>query len=268
MHWSASVIIPFGIGLLTLATSHSNADRGPPPPAARETAAPGGDIPAAPVNLGDCLRSTRAPLGWPPAYAAICADLQQEFHPRGTAKKSEARKIVEARTAPAPLPLPLARPARPARLQAQKAPAIRATCRIYADGMTQLDKAGKRQAHPPEFASARIRGTSGMALLVPAGCGVESPADAKVLFAGSFKGYRGVVILELAGKRRLIVAGLGTLSVSHGGRIARGGELGTTSDERAPALAGAFGAGAPLLFFDVRNHEGGAEPVFWLAGTS
>lgn len=263
MHWSASVIIPFGIGLLTLVASHSSADRGAPRPIARETMVHNGDIPAPAVNLGDCLRSASAPLGWPADYAAICADLQREFHPPGIAKKSEAPKIVEARTAPAPLPLQ-----RPARRQAQHAPAIRATCRIDADGMTRLDKAGKRQSRPPELASARIRGTSGMALLVPAGCEVESPAEAKVLFAGSFKGYRGVVILELAGKRHLIVAGLGALSVSHGGRVARGGELGTTSDERAPALAGAFGAGAPLLFFDVRNSRGGAEPVFWLARTS
>jgi septal ring factor EnvC (AmiA/AmiB activator) len=101
---------------------------------------------------------------------------------------------------------------------------------------------------------------------VPPTCAIKSPASGKVLFAGDFKGYQGVVILSLDTGRRLIVAGLGNLDVRRGEIVRRGATLGTTSATGAPALTAAFresAAGRSLLYFDLRNADGASERIVW-----
>lgn len=147
------------------------------------------------------------------------------------------------------------------------APAAPPACTVDEEGRSILRRVRGLQILPRRIVTPDAVGKSeGIALHVPADCNVRSPVDAKVLFADEFKGYRGVVILELSRGRRLVVAGLGTLAVVRGSRIERGDIIGATSTLRAPALASAFGtAEDSLIFFDVRNDRGGAEPVSWLA---
>jgi septal ring factor EnvC (AmiA/AmiB activator) len=95
---------------------------------------------------------------------------------------------------------------------------------------------------------------------------------AKVLYAGDFKGYRGVVILGLPSKRRLIVAGLDAIRVKRGDTVERGAVLGATLPMGAPALVTAFNADLSreksLLFFDLRNDKGASKEVYWLVDAS
>lgn len=141
-------------------------------------------------------------------------------------------------------------------------------CLIDEKGATILNAPAR--ALPPHVVSQKSRGRSGgVALLVPAACGVKSPMKAKVLFAGEFKGYRGVVILALPAKRRLIIAGLEALRVKRGDVVERGAIVGSTMPAGAPALAAAFNGemanDRSLVYFDLRNAEGAGEDVFWLA---
>lgn len=144
-------------------------------------------------------------------------------------------------------------------------------CLIDEKGTTILNAPAR--ALPPHVVSQRSRGRSaGVALLVPAACGVKSPMKAKVLFAGEFKGYRGVVILALPAKRRLIIAGLDALRIKRGDVVERGAIIGSTLPTGAPALAAAFNGETAndrsLIYFDLRNAKGAGENVFWLADAS
>jgi hypothetical protein len=254
-------------------------------------------------NLGDCLRDTNHE-DWPPAYALICADLAVSPASPAKAGPATVRKEppsppvakpepkVKTKTADA-VPLPLSRPmtktllaAGPTSLSAPApAPAkpepVRAVdalvppppaCLIDEHGGTTILDAPHRKS-PPQVVSQKSRGRAqGIALLVPASCGVKSPMKAKVLYAGDFKGYRGVVILGLPGKSRLIVAGLDALRVKRGQTVEQGAVLGLTLPMGAPALVTAFNADMDkdrsLIFFDLRNAKGASKSVYWLADAS
>jgi hypothetical protein len=175
-------------------------------------------------------------------------------------------------------PVPVARPIKkagpaPAEQQAiaLAIPAV-PTCMIDEHGGT-INLDSKRRKLPPQIVSQKAKGRAeGVALLVPAACGVKSPMKAKVLYAGDFKGYRGVVILGLPSKHRLIVAGLDAVRVKRGDAVERGAMLGTTLPMGAPALATAFNANLnrerSLLFFDLRNAKGASKEVYWLVEAS
>jgi hypothetical protein len=246
-------------------------------------------------NLGDCLRETDR-RAWPQAYALICTELSaagidEPAAPRGALRPAkrqsalpaqpQAEKIETARAEIVP-PIPIARPARSSAPRLAAAPPLKQTAALIAPplpaclideqgGTTMLD--APRRKLPPQIVSQRARGrTVGVALLVPAACGVKSPLKAKVLYAGDFKGYRGVVILGLTSKRRLIVAGLGALRVKRGDMVERGAILGATLAMGAPALVTAFNADMnrerSLLFFDLRSASGASKDVYWLADAS
>ncbi|MCE9648429.1 MAG: M23 family metallopeptidase [Parvibaculum sp.] len=203
-----------------------------------------GRLAAAPpeMNLGDCLRGEN-PKTWPAAYRAICAEIAP----------------------PAPL---AARPA--GRLMPAENATPQPDCIIDEKGATKLTHDQKRQILPPRRAGrhAVADASAGVALRVEPACMVTSPASGTVLYAGEFKGYLGVVILGLADGRRLTVAGLGKVGVRRGETLRRGQNIGLTSRADAPALSAAYrgdGQAGSLLYFDLRNAEGGGEPVFWLA---
>jgi len=245
--------------------------------------------PGTDFNLGDCLRQTDRSQ-WPAAYAAICRDLRSgvdaetvapakpEDKPPVPPKRKASTRDVPAPVQPVaylpPVPLPLANPAleratfiKPESL-AKTAPP---PCVIGTTGTLTIGSSGRaarRRAHilvsPQTGHSA-----AGIALGVPTACNLRSPAAGRILFAGEFKGYRGVVIMGLAQGRHLVVAGLGSLNVKRGDMISRGDSLGMSATERAPALATAFGGDdASLIFFDMRNREGKAEALPWFPEAS
>jgi len=253
------------------------------------------------LNLGDCLRKTDRSQ-WPPAYAAICDDLlaaisaapgdaegrvsaqRRQATKAAVPKEPSAKHVVrkdiapmspgpkstELMVAPQPAPRPISRPkgqeiAQPAR------PVEPPPCVIGAAGKVTIGRGKSARVSAAQLvsSSAAGRAPAGVALAVPATCLLESPAAGKVVFAGAFKGYSGVVIVELPQGRRLVIAGLGSLQVRRGARVARGDILGASSDGRVPALEAAFGGGkASVVYFDMRNRSGKPEAVPWFATAS
>lgn len=242
--------------------------------------------PAEDLNLGDCLRKTDRSQ-WPPAYAAICDDLLAAISgvpevakgnastprrptPKTTASKEPAPKDV-ARKDAILAPPALANVGRTTALRPVPRPIEPSPCTIDATGRVTVGMDGRthvssaRLLSPPSVG----RAPAGVALAVPAACLLESPAAGKVVFAGTFKGYNGVVIVELPQGRRLVVAGLGTLQVRRGAQVSPGDILGASSDVRAPALEAAFGEGdVPVVYFDMRNRNGKPEALSWFAAAS
>jgi hypothetical protein len=239
------------------------------------------------LNLGDCLRDTDRG-NWPPAFALVCADINAASVDAPTAPvrhdapssqvakqaaTSAARPVLDVGQ-PVGLrntPLPMARPKKIVATERNTAPPMAASlpsCVIDERGGATVLNARSHKISSRIIAQNSRGRTAGVALLVPSACDVKSPMKAKVLFAGEFKGYRGVVILELSSKRRLIIAGLDALRVKRGDTVERGSFLGSTLPAGAPALVTAFNASIDrsqsLLFFDLRNSKGDGLNVFWL----
>jgi len=192
------------------------------------------------ADLDDCLRGA-ARIDGDDAYAAFCADLAT-FTVSET--DAETKKMTMAHTAVPALPKP-APPVEHALVET-------ADCLVDAHGVSarRTDGIWMRSADDAGSESGTWSGRPSRLVSVPPRCRVESPAEGKVLYAGFFKGYLGIVIIETARKERITVAGLGRVSVSRDDQIVHGGEIGETSEELAPALAGpARGKeGAALLY--------------------
>lgn len=200
--------------------------------------------PAARTQFGlhDCLRGT-VRLDDQDAYSAYCADLANLVAPSPAAADLPS----------APPPSMPSRPARPSVVAAAEAaeamPAPQ--CLIDAGGMAsrRIDGIWTRTPAPVVDDPERRNGRSSRILRTPPDCMVQSPADALVLYAGTFKGYLGIVILDTGHTERLTVAGLTALAVRRGDRVSRGATLGRTPASAAPALAGAAQDGEAALLY-------------------
>ena len=183
------------------------------------------------ADLDDCLRGT-ARIDGDNAYAAFCADLAGLSGETG-GETNEARMAVAT--------LPAAPPG-------EKHAPDRKECIVDALGVParKIDDIWVKADRGQNL----TEGESNRLIAVPASCPVQSPAEGNVLYAGFFKGYSGVVILETAKKKRITVAGLGRVAIQRGEKVALGGEIGTTPESPAPALAEALnGRGEAVLLY-------------------
>jgi len=90
------------------------------------------------------------------------------------------------------------------------------------------------------------------------GASVLSPAAGRVDYAGDLKGWGQVLILNVGGDRRLVLAGLEQVSIGVGRAVVAGEPVG-----RLPA---ALPRGeAPELYLEVRSRSGALDPGRWLA---
>ena len=111
----------------------------------------------------------------------------------------------------------------------------------------------------------------GLLIATRTGTQVTSPADAKVEFAGSFRSYGQLLILDVGEGYHVLLAGLGQIEVETG-QMVRGGEpVGISADARAPG--GMIGAGIeearPVVYVELRKTGEVIDPApWWIAGVS
>ncbi len=86
-------------------------------------------------------------------------------------------------------------------------------------GVSELNKTGYRER--------------GVRLLLPQGQAVTSPAAGKVGFAGIYRGYGNILIIEHGGGWITLVANLGDVSVDEGATVAQGDPIGSALSEKA-----------------------------------
>lgn len=138
------------------------------------------------------------------------------------------------------LPGPVLRPDRPELAQVASEPAPSATA-AGAPGGYMLPVDGRLVAGYGSEGSPR-----GIALAARGGAQVVAPAKGRVAFAGPYRGYGNIVIVEHPGGWTSLVTGLAQLSVKVGDEIVTGGPLGNASPVR------------PVLTLEVRRS---GEPV-------
>jgi septal ring factor EnvC (AmiA/AmiB activator) len=106
-----------------------------------------------------------------------------------------------------------------------------------------------------EFGTETFR--KGVELGVPAGAPVSAVADGVVRFAGWFRGYGKIVIVDHGDTYFSVLGHLDEIAVSVGDAVRRGDRIGSSGD--TGSLAG------PRLYFEIRRAGQALDPEDWLS---
>jgi len=178
----------------------------------------------------------------------LIARLDSENAARKAAATAAANEI-EARAQ-------AARGADPARLKPEIAFA-------NAKGQVPLPAAG---AILKTFGSSDDRGGTerGVSLATPAGATVSAPADGAVLFAGVYRSYGQLLIIDAGGGYYVLLAGMDRTNVQSGEFVLAGEPIGVMGDGSIRmATAAAVGAARPVLYIELRKDGTAIDPGPW-----
>jgi septal ring factor EnvC (AmiA/AmiB activator) len=96
---------------------------------------------------------------------------------------------------------------------------------------------------------------SGLVLATRAGAQVVSPLDARVEYAGVFRSYGQMLILDVGGDILVVVSGLDALYPEAGQWVLAGEPIGRMADQKSPS---------PELYLEVRRNGQPIDPEKWL----
>jgi septal ring factor EnvC (AmiA/AmiB activator) len=101
---------------------------------------------------------------------------------------------------------------------------------------------------------------------------VVAPFDGQIVFAGPFRGYGRILIIEHGEGYHTLLAGLGRIDVSAGQVVATGEPIATTgsadtglAELRSQVEQQNLGASGPVLYVELRHRGQPINPVPWLA---
>ncbi len=96
---------------------------------------------------------------------------------------------------------------------------------------------------------------SGVTYAPPSLATVTAPCAGRIDFAGSFRSYGRMLILDCGRDYRFVLAGLDRLDVTGGQNLARGAAVG-----RMPAWSDGSGMGRPSLYVQLRHGDATIDP--------
>jgi septal ring factor EnvC (AmiA/AmiB activator) len=102
------------------------------------------------------------------------------------------------------------------------------------------------------------REARGVTLETRSAAPVVAPADGEVAFAGPFRGYGLLLILEVGDGYHVLISGLSRIDAAFGTQVRKGDPVGTVDDAD----------GKPALYVEVRRQGRPIDPVPWLAATT
>lgn len=111
--------------------------------------------------------------------------------------------------------------------------------------------------------------TAGIQIATRGGAGVSSPSDGWVVYAGPFRSYGQLLIINAGGGYHVLLAGMERINVELGQFVLAGEPVGVMGN-RQLASAGAEGMGAqqPLLYVEFRKDGTSIDPAPWWARSS
>ncbi len=93
---------------------------------------------------------------------------------------------------------------------------------------------------------------------------VTSPSDATVLYAGAFRSYGELLILDAGGGYHVVLAGLGRISVSQGQTVLAGEPVGAMGETRIASASPEGSVNAqPELYIEFRKDQKPVDPAPW-----
>ncbi len=106
----------------------------------------------------------------------------------------------------------------------------------------------------------------GVSLATPAGATVSAPADGAVVFAGVYRTYGQLLIIDAGGGYYVLLAGMDRINVQSGEFILAGEPIGVMGDGSVRmATAAAVGAARPVLYIELRKDGTAIDPGPWWA---
>lgn len=111
--------------------------------------------------------------------------------------------------------------------------------------------------------------SQGLHIAARSGARVVAPTDGWVLYAGPFRSYGQVVILDVGDGYRMILAGMEQINVSLGQFVLMGEPMATMGDRGSQVLAdGSQTAPQPVLFVELREDGRPIDSSAWWADTN
>ncbi|MFQ0814578.1 hypothetical protein AVM02_13220 [Brucella anthropi] len=93
---------------------------------------------------------------------------------------------------------------------------------------------------------------------------ITSPSDGVVLYAGTFRSYGQLLILDAGNGYHVVMAGMGRIDVSQGQFVLAGEPVGAMGEKLLASLAPIeVGNGAPLLYIEFRKDGKPVDPAPW-----
>ena len=106
----------------------------------------------------------------------------------------------------------------------------------------------------------------GVSLATPAGATVSTPVDGAVLFAGAYRSYGQLLIIDAGGGYYVLLAGMDRINVGSGEFVLAGEPVGVMGDGSVRmATAAAVGAARPVLYIELRKDGAAIDPGPWWA---
>lgn len=134
-------------------------------------------------------------------------------------------------------------------------------------GKVSLPVAGRIGRHfgEPDGAGGTVFGDI---VTTQSGAIVTAPADGSVLYAGPFRSYGQLLILNAGDGYHIVLAGMGRISVALGQSVLAGEPVGTMGEARlVSAIALADGNAEPELYIEFRKNGKPVDPTPWWAET-
>jgi murein hydrolase activator len=107
----------------------------------------------------------------------------------------------------------------------------------------------------------------GLSLATRSGAQVTAPSDAWVVYAGPFRSYGQLLILNAGGGYHVLLAGMDRISVQLGQFVLTGEPVATMGNGPKSAAAVAIGSGQPTLYIEFRKDGSPVDPGPWWAKT-
>jgi murein hydrolase activator len=134
-----------------------------------------------------------------------------------------------------------------------------------AKGRVPLPAAGavlKTFGSPDDFGGIE----RGVSLATPAAATVSAPVDGSVIFAGVYRSYGQLLIIDAGGGYYVLLAGMDRINVQSGEFILAGEPVGVMGDgSTRMATAAAVGAARPVLYIELRKDGTAIDPGPWWA---
>ncbi len=95
---------------------------------------------------------------------------------------------------------------------------------------------------------------------------ITSPSDGVILYAGTFRSYGQLLILDAGNGYHVVMAGMGRIDVSQGQFVLAGEPVGAMGEKLLASVAPIeVGNGAPLLYIEFRKDGKPVDPAPWWA---
>jgi len=105
----------------------------------------------------------------------------------------------------------------------------------------------------------------GISIATRAGAQVTAPCDGWVVYAGPFRNYGQLLILNAGGGYHVLLAGMERISVDLGQFVVTGEPVAVMGGRVPPAAALASGSGQPVLYVEFRRDGAPVDPGPWWA---